>query len=75
MACSSGDLKTVSFFVKHGAQLRVGRSDGVILACKDGHMDVVSYLLENMKREVCFCFVLFYFVDHFFLFSTYSQHN
>ena len=50
IACKLGNLKIVSFFTKHGAQLQVGNSDGLVLACQGGNMDLISYLLENMKK-------------------------
>ena len=65
IACKLGDLKIVSFFTKHGAQLQVGNGDGLVCACEEGHRDVISYLLENMK-EVFFLL----FVNNFSVFNT-----
>lgn len=49
VGCRDGQLWIVKEGLKEGGDIKVGHDTPFIWACKNGHLDIVRYLLENVE--------------------------
>ena len=80
ISCSSGNLQLVELLAKKEAQLQLEGPysmdlDGARLAWQKGHLDVVIFLMENMKEVYHSCWDFFRFLKIFFQLRIKNENN